>query len=605
MSPRVLRTSALSLAVSLCVGTPVGRAAPPSPPLELTECGPAEGVFQCSGLVETWDGVPLDTTVTLPTEGARNLPLVVELNGFGNSKYEYLNPAETAYTDNAYAWARDGYAVLTFTSRGQWGSCGTPESRAANPEACARGWLHLADVRYEVRDAQHLIGLLVDDEVAAPGRIGVTADSYGGGQTLMLAALRDRVMLPDGRLVPWRSPAGRPLRLAAAAPVIPWSDLVTAAAPNGRVSPTAVTGADVAHSPIGVPKATFVNAIGIAAQNAIGPGQPVGEPFVPGRPMGYMAPPGTDPEAEILRWVARIDAGEPYTDPVSLEVIRVARDYHSAYFIDPGRPPPPLFIASGFTDELFPVDEALRFANRMRRMYPNVPLSLFFGDFGHPRSAQKPAERAELLARIHGWFDRYLKGEGSPRQGVTAYVTTCPADAAGLGPYVAPTFAALARRHVRFADPEPQAVSSGGGDPRAARATDPAAGQACAEVPAVAAPGTARYVVKEEGAPAWTLIGGVRVRANLTVDGVAPENAQLATRLWDVAPDGSQILVARGTYRPSDGANAWWLHPAAWRFARDHAAVLELVGADAPYARPSNGVFTVEVRGLRVSLPTR
>nr|MBA2347086.1 hypothetical protein [Solirubrobacterales bacterium] len=53
--------------------------------------------------------------------------------------------------------------MLTYTARGFWGSCGTPESRAADPVGCARGWIHLADTRYEVRDAQELIGRLVDD----------------------------------------------------------------------------------------------------------------------------------------------------------------------------------------------------------------------------------------------------------------------------------------------------------------------------------------------------------------------------------------------------------------------------------------------------------
>src|SRR5688572_30209539 len=73
-------------------------------PLGLGDCGPREGVHQCSGIVETWDGVPLDTTVTLPAEGAAGLPLVVAIHGFGNSKHEYLDPAQTAYTDNAFAW---------------------------------------------------------------------------------------------------------------------------------------------------------------------------------------------------------------------------------------------------------------------------------------------------------------------------------------------------------------------------------------------------------------------------------------------------------------------------------------------------------------------
>ena len=237
----MVRSLVQALVCALVALATLAPAASAESPLGLTDCGEAEGLYQCSGLVETWDGIPLDATVTLPRSGARRLPLVVLIHGFGNSKYEYLDPASEAYTGNAFTWARRGYAVLTYTARGLWGSCGQPEARLANPVACADGYLHLADVRYEVRDTQELIGRLVDEGYAAPRRIGVTGDSYGGGQSLMLAALRDRVMLPDGRLVPWRTEAGRRLRLAASAPVIPWSDLVSAAAPNGRVSATRVT----------------------------------------------------------------------------------------------------------------------------------------------------------------------------------------------------------------------------------------------------------------------------------------------------------------------------------------------------------------------------
>ena len=43
-----------------------------------------------------------------------------------------------------------------------------------------------------------------------PRQVGVTGASYGGGQSMMLAALKNRVMLPDGSLVPWTSPDGVP-----------------------------------------------------------------------------------------------------------------------------------------------------------------------------------------------------------------------------------------------------------------------------------------------------------------------------------------------------------------------------------------------------------
>jgi hypothetical protein len=168
-----MRRGGVLAAVALCAVLGMGATAHAAP-LDLGSCGAKEDVYQCSGLAKTWDGVPLDTTVTLPAAGAAHLPLVVEINGFGNSKYEYLDPESKAYTDNAYGWAKAGYAVLTYTARGLWGSCGTPESRLANPDACARGYIHLADTRYEVRDAQYLIGLLVDEGVADPDRIGAT-----------------------------------------------------------------------------------------------------------------------------------------------------------------------------------------------------------------------------------------------------------------------------------------------------------------------------------------------------------------------------------------------------------------------------------------------
>jgi dienelactone hydrolase len=578
-------------------------------PLALDDCRPAEGVYECSGLVKSWDGVPLDTTVVLPSSRARKLPLVVELHGFGNSKYEYLDPESTAYTDNAYAWARKGYAVLTHTARGLWDSCGTPESRQRHPTACAHGYIHLADTRFEVRDTQTLIGRLVDQGYAAKRRIGVTGDSYGGGQSLMLAALRDRMMRPGGKLVPWRSPHGTPLRIAAAAPVIPWSDLLTAAAPNGRVTANGITDRRRATKPVGVAKATFVYGISVAAEIALGPGQPIGEPFEFGRPIGYLALPETDPDADITSLVNRTQMGEPYTDPEARAIVSDLVRFHSAYYIDPGSKPPPLFLASGFTDDLFPVDEVLRYANRTRKLYPRSPMSLLLGDFGHQRASNKPIERKRLLDGVHRWFDHYLRdAPKSPRRGVTAYVQTCPRELASVGPFRASTFAGLSRRHLEFQFRDARSVRSDGGDLAVGQALDPLAGggDGCIETPSEEASGTARYPLTKVDQQPVDLLGAPQLTARLKVTGVEPDIAQLAARLWDVAPDGeSQRLIARGVYRPADGRNTWELHPAAWRAEPDHTIELELLGNDEPSAQPSNGEFEIKVSDLRVELPAR
>ena len=81
--------------------------------------------------------------------------------------------------------------------------------------------------------------------------------------------------------------------------------------------------------------------------------------------------------------------------------------------------------------------------------------------------------------------------------------------------------------------------------------------------------------------------------------------AQVAGRLFDVGPDGSQVLVSRGVLRPrADGSREpFQLAPTAYRFEAGHVAKLELLGADLPYLRPSNGVFSVGVADAEVRLP--
>jgi predicted acyl esterase len=599
---KVLRAALPALALSAWLAPGSAQAGP----LGLDDCGPTQGTYQCSGLVRTWDGIPLDTTVTLPPNRSRRLPLIVELHGFGNSKWEYLNPADRAYTENAFNWARRGYAVLTYTSRGLWGSCGQPEARVANPADCLDGYIHLADGRYEVRDAQTLIGRLVDERYADPDRIGVTGDSYGGGQSMMLAALRNRVMRLDGRLVPWRSPKGEELRIAAAAPVIPWTDLLSAIAPNGRTFTYSVAPTSVGGKPVGVFKSTFANAIAAAAQFATGPGQPLGEPFVPGRPMGFLAPPGTDPQADVLSWVARADAGEPFDDAEARAIVAMLTRFHSAYAIKPSRRPPPLFLGSGFTDDLFPVDEVVRYVNRTKRLYPRLPVSLFLGDYGHQRAGQKAAQRSRLIEGIRRWFRRYLKGKGRVRKGATAFLQTCPREAPSSRGFFAPSFGRLARGEVRLRSLAAQTVTSDGGNPATGVALDPVGGggDACATVPEETAPGTATYELPQV-TRAYTLLGAPTIRATLDVSGARPDLTQLAGRLWDVGPGGEQILVARGSLRPRQGRNVWQLHPGAWRFASGHSAKLELLGNDAPSSRPSNASFQIDVSRLQLRLPVR
>jgi hypothetical protein len=257
---------------------------------------------------------------------------------------------------------------------------------------------------------------------------------------------------------------------------------------------------------------------------------------------------------------------------------------------------------------VFPADETLRFANRTQRKFPNLPLGVMLGDFGHQRASNKPAERDRLIVAIDEWFARYVRGDASkPREGVWATTQLCPRSGPAGKKFHAKTFATLANRKRSKRFVEPSTVTSDSGNPDVPAAIDPVSGMGdgCVKTERSEAPGTARYELKAAGRKAITLIGAPRLRARLGIGGAEYGIPQLDARLWDIAPDGTQQLVARGLYRPSEGRNRWELHPNGWRFRRDHMAELELLGQDAPYARPSNGTFEVVVERLRVTLPTR
>jgi acetyl xylan esterase AXE1 len=568
----------------------------------------ADGVRVCHGTdngggandlrLKAFDGSPLEVWVILPaapksgTDG--NYPFVVQSHGWGVPP---TGPNDTQfYGPTADTWAKNGYAVMQLAARGWGDSCGTPASRASAPAACQSGYIRLDDERYEVRDIQYESSLLVDDGVVDPARIGATGESYGGGVSLELATLKDRIMNADGTLHPWRTPKGTPMHLAAAAPVIPWSDLVYSLMPNGRTLDYRITGPTADLRPVGVEKQSFVSAL-----------------FALGAAEGdYSA---TDQQADLPAWNARLSLGEPYDgDPLVQTITEQIARFHSAYYLLDGaygtakEPPAPLLIANGFTDDLFPVDEAVRYYNLERALYPSDPIALLAGDFGHMRAQNKPGDKALVSSRIQAMFDHYLKGTAPQSQlGATATIETCPSTATSGGPFSAASWAALHPGEVDFSSPASQTILSTAGNPAISRSIDPIAGDgACASPPATdQGPGVATYRLPAPSGHGYTLLGSPTVIATLNVTGEFPE---IAARLWDVNPStNTETLVARGIYRidPSkpNGRQIFQLHPGAWLFAEGHIPKLELLGQDAPYGRASNGQFSIAVSGLQLRLP--
>ena len=589
------------------LASPALAAADPTP-LGLT-CAPKAGVRFCQGngstqRVATFDGVPLDADVTLPASGDGPFPTIAMLHGWGGSKtaFESVDGNDTGpnYHYNNIWFARQGYAVVNYSARGFGNSCGMPPSRtpdclqqAANGgDPSATGWIHLKDRRREAHDTQLLFGKLVDQGIADGSALAATGISYGGGESIELAYLNNRTQLPDGTFTAWTSPGKKiPLRLAGAWPRWPWSDLVASLEPNGRFLDFDNATNDRSRFPIGIPIQSYI--AGLLAL---------------GHATGWVAPPGADPHADLETWNARVLAGDPADDPIVKQIADEVYGFHQGFGCSGCGTPAPLLIQNGWTDDLFPPAEALRVYNSLRSADPAADVALQFGDLGHARGSNKKEVDAYFNTQGNAFFDQHLRGgTGAPARGsVTAFTQTCPAKTApAAGPFVASAWPLIHPGAVRFGSAAAQTVTSAGGNPATGQAIDPIAGgaDACKSVPDDQAQGTA--IIAGPKSPGYTMLGLPTVQATVKV---SADFAQLDSRLWDLAPDGTRILVSRAAYRlelSQDGKRiTFQLHGNGWRFAPGHVPQLELLGKDAPYLRPSNAQFTVTVSNVVVELPT-
>jgi fermentation-respiration switch protein FrsA (DUF1100 family) len=538
--------------------------------------------------VPSFDAVPLDVDVTLPATGSGPFPTIVMLHGWGGNKTEFEstsaagNGNETFDYNNLY-YAQHGYAVVNYSARGWGNSCGTPESRTE--PACNEGWIRLADQRYEARDTQTLLGQLVDEHIAARGALGSTGISYGGGQSIELAYLKNRIRLPNGEFAPWTSPAGAKLAISAVYPRWPWSDLVDALNPNGRFLDSEIAPFGQSYEPIGVEIESYVAGL-----------------YALGQTSGYIAPPGRDPEADLTRWFALSNAGEPFGSE-SLAVAKQIYTYHQGYGLPLSGNPAPMLLESGWTDDLFPPSQSLRVYNSV--LAHDGQAALQVGDLGHSRGSNKENTDHAFQQQAAGFFEARLKHTGSaPAAGsVIAYTQTCPKSAPGGGPFTATSWSKLHPHTITFGSPGAQIFTSAGGNAAIAGEFDPIAGttDACKTVKAEIEPDTANYTVTS---PGFTLMGLPTVTATIKTTGPFGE---MASRLWDVLPSGEQRLISRGVYRLTEnqaGTIKFQLHGNGYQFAAGDAVKLQLLGRDAPYYRASNGTFSVEATNVTVSLPT-
>jgi fermentation-respiration switch protein FrsA (DUF1100 family) len=580
----MVRRCTLLVALACAVVPAAAQAAEPTP--YGIACTPQDGVRICAAgdkRTPSFDGTPLDVDVTLPASGEGPFPTVIIGHGWGGNKGNPATADPAKYGPKLFA--RHGYAVITYSARGAGNSCGKNDPARDTP-ACAKGYTHLDDQRWEVHDAQFLLGELVDEGIAKAGALAATGGSYGGGLSLQMATLRDRVRLPDNQLVPWTSPKGTPLSLAAAWPIIPWSDLARALTPNGRLLDFKRAALDASRRPVGVPILSFISGLYLTG--------------------GRYAALGSDPTADLTAWKALTDQGEPEV-PGQRAALAELTTYHSAAGLLPAvREPAPLLIQQGWTDDLFPAQEALAYYNEVRRTHPKADISLQFGDLGHMRGSNKANTVADFTAGGLAFLDRHLKGTGTaPKPGsVRAFLQSCPKDAPAPGPYTAKDWRSLHPGAIRFGANKAFTVTSSGGNATTAQGLDPilGGGDACRSFDQENAAGTAVYSRKLTRGV--TLLGAPTIRATVKLNG---DWGQLAARLWDVSA-GKQTLVTRGVYRLTKGQNGtitFQLHGSGWKFAKGHTAKLELLGRDHSYYRASNGTFSAKVSKLQIELPLR
>jgi hypothetical protein len=578
----------------ICLGG-VGSAEAISPPLGIPCTQVADDSFECGSTsprstAESWDGTPIDVSIARPdpaTFGDGPYPLVMMFHGYGQSKLPFASMKH--YTDQ-------GYLVFTMTDRGMYESCGNAGSVAADPDGCAGKYVHMLDTRYEVRDAQYFAGELVDEGYADPTKIAATGASYGGGMSMALAALKDRMMMTDGFLVPWTSPAGTPMSLAVAAPVAPWTDLAYSLSPNGRLLDYLRDNPYDPEHP-GVMKESIVNGL-----------------YLSGNAAGRYAPAGTLPTADLSGWRNRMDQGEPFLGDLSFtSMLAETTNYHSSYYIDHSEKPAPTLIALGFTDDIFGIDEGLRYTNRTLAQYPDADLGLFAADIGHQRAQNKGADLIAMSNLQDQWINYYLKGTGTkPPNDVVAYTEVCPNSTASAGPFTADDWASIAPGEVTVeGGKDDQVIEPDGGTASVASAFGVVASTPCANPSADKEPGTANYESDPAPAGGFTVLGSPTVVADF--EGAGTES-EIAARLVDVAPDGTKQLVARQLYRPgASGYQVFQLHPGAWKFEQGHIARLELLPKDADnpaapnnltnYGRPSDMQRSITVHDLVLRLP--
>jgi predicted acyl esterase len=581
------------LASAPASGAQAGAASPTLDQLAASKLGlscskvtTSDGVsyMKCSGEIPSFDGIGLDTDVSIPVGVSKPRQTLVMLHGWSQDKTFW--EADTAAGDGAGKWhwnnvwfVSQGWVVVNYTARGFQQSCGTTDQDA---NCTPNGYTHLADQRFETRDSQVILGKLVDAGIADPKELASTGDSYGGGQSWLLATAPA-----------WLSPKGVSLRLAAAVPMYGWTDLLDSLAPNGRATPAVVQPANH-ESPYGVAKESY-----IAGLWAVGRAEANGR--YDENPLDY----GTDLDEQLQR----VEQGEPYDPSVDpgLEATIESYRYRSAFDSPVPSHPVPVFSIQGWTDPLFPAVQTLQMFRRLKAADPGYPIQMVFADVGHS-NAENPAWQWQAINTLaYRFLEAHVLGQKSlaPPSQAYSFQTECGASS-GPAP-ISGQWDSLASSHLTLSSTTAATTSSADANSADGAASDPIANSGClTESAGTTDPGAAYYSFPSTGEH---LLGLPTVQLPYALTGV---DATVAFKLWDEKPDGSKTLVSRAAYRlstatgdPASGTLKTYLYGNDWVFPAGDTIVLQVTQNDAPYLRPDNEPSTIRWGGVTLDLPTR
>ena len=571
----------------------------------------------CTAQVPSFDGTPLDVDLTLPQGGGDGHPLIVLLHGFGNDKREWQSlDDEGDGADklwwNSHWFARQGFYVLTYTARGfRTSQSPTAEYQPPTPGGTSAGLpsgtIQIKSREVEVRDTQYLASLVAD---AFPDvdrdRVAVSGGSYGGGESWLQAA--DPV---------WDDFTSPPLKLQVAVPKYPWTDLAFSLAPNGRRSagdPASPTGDGF---PIGSPKASYIT--GLFAR---GNQQGIFEE-------GTRTTPNSEGPINVPLWntdlVVKGDPYSPEVDPIVRQARRGLTEFRSAYYQDwESAPRTAVFSISGWTDDLFEAIESFRMFDHLKAIDPRWPVEVAVADVGHSRAQNPPAQWERLNAQAWQFLQANLAGAHEQETTVSSEPTLCgTANDDSAQRLTASTPDGLAAGSLRVAFTRGAALdqTSGADDPDGP-ATDAIAGglvapgrpdDGCTQSARSSEQQTTGYTALSAPLPeSLTYVGLGAVRAPYTLAG---PGATLHARVWDVAPDGTALLMTRGTYRldtlaagdadPPAGTVRVPLYGNHWPLDAGHRIRLDLQETDAPTFRPTNIPNQLTLAPPTLTLPTR